>query len=110
MMSPLAPVGLLSLALQGARLGARAARGAARAIAHRGEVRRLAELDDRALRDIGLVRSDVASALAEPLFRDPSTVLVRINERWTGSRALRVPDVEAPRRAPRLRDLERGVA
>jgi uncharacterized protein YjiS (DUF1127 family) len=47
------------------------------AIRHRHEVKHLAELDDRALKDIGLVRGDVEAALAEPLFRDPSSVLVR---------------------------------
>ena len=34
------------------------------------------ELDDRALKDIGLTRSDVDGALAEPLFRNRQ-VLVR---------------------------------
>jgi uncharacterized protein YjiS (DUF1127 family) len=39
---------------------------------NRREVARLNDLDDRALKDIGLVRSDVHAALAEPLFSDPS--------------------------------------
>jgi uncharacterized protein YjiS (DUF1127 family) len=47
------------------------------ALKHRREVGRLAELDDRALQDIGLVRSRVDLALAEPYFVDPSAVLVR---------------------------------
>ena len=41
------------------------------------EIRSLADLDDRTLKDIGLIRSDVSGALAEPFYRNPSTVLVR---------------------------------
>jgi uncharacterized protein YjiS (DUF1127 family) len=52
-----------------------------RAIEHRREVRHLAELDERFLKDIGLSRSDVASALSEPLYRNPSILLVRSAER-----------------------------
>ena len=51
------------------------------AIRHRHEMKHLAELDDRALKDIGLVRSDVEAALAEPFFRNPSSVLVRSSQR-----------------------------
>jgi len=59
----------------------------ARALRHRGEVRRLAELDERALNDIGLTRLDVVGALAQPIFKDPSTVLmVRSVERRSRSR------------------------
>lgn len=46
-----------------------------KAIVHRREVLRLAELDDRGLKDIGLVRSDVEGALATSWLRDPSSVL-----------------------------------
>jgi uncharacterized protein YjiS (DUF1127 family) len=53
----------------------------ARAISDRQDVKRLMELDDRALKDIGLSRSDVDGALAEPLFRNPSAVLLRSVER-----------------------------
>lgn len=53
----------------------------ATAFRHRSEVRHLSEFDDRTLKDIGLLRSDVDSALAEPLFRNPSLVLVRSAER-----------------------------
>jgi len=59
-----------------------------KALRHRREVRHLAEFDDRMLKDIGLTRSDVASALSEPLIRNPSWVLVRSAERH--SRAERV--------------------
>ena len=51
------------------------------ALDDRHDVKRLMELDERALNDIGLTRSDVDSALAEPLFRNPSTVLLRSVER-----------------------------
>ena len=46
-----------------------------KALRHRREVLRLAELDDRALKDIGLLRSDVEGALLAPLHEDPSKVL-----------------------------------
>ena len=63
-----------------------------KALRHRREIRHLAEFDDRMLKDIGLTRSDVASALSEPLIRNPSWVLVRSAERH--SRAER-PDHSA---------------
>lgn len=83
------------------------------AIKHRRAVMNLDELDDRALMDIGLVRSDVDSALSEPFFRDPSRVLVRSMARCprprqtSGERRIRPvvpvvrdrPAVEASRRA-----------
>jgi uncharacterized protein YjiS (DUF1127 family) len=47
------------------------------ALEDRGQVRNLAELDDRALKDIGLMRGDVDGALAEPFYRKPTLVLVR---------------------------------
>lgn len=43
-----------------------------RARAHRREVTSMLRLDDRMLKDIGLTRSDVMGALAEPLDVDPS--------------------------------------
>jgi uncharacterized protein YjiS (DUF1127 family) len=47
-----------------------------RALAHRREVMRLsAELDERGLKDIGLVRSDIDGALAASWLDDPSAVL-----------------------------------
>ena len=62
---------------------ARAVASLAKALQHRREIKHLAEFDDRMLKDIGLVRSDVDGALSEPLFRNPSTVLVRSAERNT---------------------------
>jgi len=46
-----------------------------RAWVHRREVMHLSELDERGLKDIGLVRSDVAGALAVSWLSDPSSVL-----------------------------------
>lgn len=47
-----------------------------RALVHRREVMRLsAELDERGLKDIGLVRSDIDGALATSWLDDPSAVL-----------------------------------
>lgn len=45
------------------------------AIAHRRLVRHLAGFDDHMLRDIGLTRSDVHSAMAESMFGDPTVRL-----------------------------------
>ncbi|KLK91207.1 hypothetical protein AA309_21260 [Microvirga vignae] len=49
----------------------------AKAFKDRREVKNLAEFDERMLKDIGLTRSDVVSALAEPIHHHPSWVLVR---------------------------------
>lgn len=46
-----------------------------RALVHRREILRLAELDERGLKDIGLVRSDIDGALATSWLDDPSIVL-----------------------------------
>ncbi len=57
----------------------------AKALRHRREIRHLAELDERMLKDIGLTPSDVSSALLEPLLRNPSWVLIRSAERRSRS-------------------------
>ncbi len=63
----------------------------ARAMRHRREILGLAELDDRALKDIGLTRVEVAGALAEPFHKDPSRMLlVRSVERRARARAMAV--------------------
>lgn len=53
------------------------------ALLHRREVVRLLDLDDRQLRDIGLIRNDVLGALAEPIIRDPSHLLLDRSTDWT---------------------------
>jgi uncharacterized protein YjiS (DUF1127 family) len=51
---------------------------------HRHDATALAALDDHMLADIGLTRSDLNDALSEPLWRDPTSVLVRRKDerRW----------------------------
>jgi uncharacterized protein YjiS (DUF1127 family) len=61
----------------------------ARALRHRREVLSLADLDERALKDIGLTRVDVIGALAQPLYKDPSRILqVRSVERRARARTV----------------------
>jgi uncharacterized protein YjiS (DUF1127 family) len=59
----------------------RAGRDLFRNLRHRREIKALAELDDRLLKDVGLTRADVQGALSEPLLHNPSVVLVRSAER-----------------------------
>jgi uncharacterized protein YjiS (DUF1127 family) len=59
---------------------------------HRGDVTMLASFDERMLRDIGLTRGDLNDALAEPMWRDPTAVLVR---RQCERRAVRVSEPAA---------------
>jgi uncharacterized protein YjiS (DUF1127 family) len=47
------------------------------ALAHRDQLRRLAECDDHVLADIGFSREDINAALSTPFWRDPSDELVR---------------------------------
>ena len=56
-----------------------------KALKHRRQIRNLEEFDDRMLKDIGLTRGDVSSAVSEPLSRKPSWVLARTAERHTQS-------------------------
>jgi uncharacterized protein YjiS (DUF1127 family) len=53
------------------------ARSTLRAIVNRRSVNMLDEMDDRMLRDIGLTRGDVDSALAQPWHKDPTRMLAR---------------------------------
>ena len=45
---------------------------------HRQQVASLAQLDDRALKDIGLLRTDVHTALSSPFYHDPSVQLISV--------------------------------
>jgi uncharacterized protein YjiS (DUF1127 family) len=65
-----------TLALAG--VAVRAARQALRNLKNRFEVRSLHQLDDRALKDIGLMRSDVDAALSVALHLDPSHHLLDV--------------------------------
>jgi len=51
----------------------------------------LASFDDYMLRDIGLTRGDLNDALAEPLWRDPTAVLVRRQRERRAYRCRMVP-------------------
>jgi uncharacterized protein YjiS (DUF1127 family) len=69
----------------------RQALGIVVALKNRRAVMQLAELDERALKDIGLVPTDVHGALAEPFYRDPSAILLsRSTQRRSGLRTPRV--------------------
>jgi|GEM_PF-2364341 len=50
----------------------------AKTLANRREARQLSEWDARALKDIGLTRSDVMGALSEPITRDPTLYLAMV--------------------------------
>lgn len=76
---------LMSVAAGLTRMAASGVAGVTRvvkALAHRREMHLLSEMDERALKDIGLVRSDVAGALATSWLRDPTAMLAaRAGER-----------------------------
>jgi uncharacterized protein YjiS (DUF1127 family) len=61
----------------------------------RRDILSLAEMDERMLKDIGLSRSDVDEALAEPFYQSPSWVLVRCMEQ----KATRPAKVAPPRQS-----------
>jgi len=78
-----------------------------RAYLNRRDIQVLAGLDERMLADIGLTKGDVRDAVAEPLWRDPTNLLVnRVRERrqWRGSRGEEggFRFVEAPPMIPHL--------
>ncbi len=90
-----------SLARLGGFIGTVALRAVSlmRAFKARRDMAMLASFDDRMLADIGLTRGDLRDAIAEPLWRDPSAVLV------TRSRERRLSRRSAPRPKPgRLAD------
>lgn len=85
------PAGLVRVATAGVQLPL----SLLRALIHRREVMRLAEIDERGLKDIGLVRSDIAGALATSWLKDPSAVLA--------SRSRSLADVAEARREQAVR-------
>lgn len=60
--------------------------GVARAFEGRRVLSDLASFDDRMLKDIGLSRSDLRNAAAEPIFRDPTAILAGRVEESRGRR------------------------
>lgn len=79
--APLSPATRPALVVRAIRGALRQLADLAAALRDRAEVKQLIELDDRALKDIGLSRSEVDGALSEPFFRNPSAVLLRSVER-----------------------------
>ncbi|MET0278063.1 MAG: DUF1127 domain-containing protein [Pseudorhodoplanes sp.] len=64
-------------------------RAVSRALKNRRDAVILTGMDDRMLADIGLTRSDLRDAYAEPLWRDPTDVLAgraRDKRRYRGAR------------------------
>jgi uncharacterized protein YjiS (DUF1127 family) len=92
-----------TLALAG--VAVRAVRHLAEALKNRAQVRALNDLDDRALKDIGLLRTDVAAALDAPFHRDPSHHLVDV-----AGHPRRASKPEAVVAAPRLDRVRRPAA
>ena len=74
----------------------------------------LAGLDDRMLADIGLTRGDLRDAYSEPVWRDPTAILVsrsherRINRRRTGL-GLAEKEFQAPSIVPAPREPAYGA-
>jgi uncharacterized protein YjiS (DUF1127 family) len=91
--------------------GIRQVRHLVRALAHRQELKQLSDYDDRALKDIGLLRSDVAGALAEPFHVDPTKVLLvrRVERRARARMAAIVPRIPAARPVPAERRTDCSV-
>jgi uncharacterized protein YjiS (DUF1127 family) len=95
--APVAPLAWLAIVSRPVGGLLRQIRDFLTALEHRREVRHLAELDERILKDIGLSRGDVDSALLEPMFRNPSVLLVRSAERRDRvSRASQAPRTVRP--------------
>jgi uncharacterized protein YjiS (DUF1127 family) len=81
-------------------------RQVAEILKNRRDAMTLAGLDDRMLADIGLTRGDVRDAFSEPVWSDPTTILVsRVNERRTSRRGFVASSggmIEAPSIVPAL--------
>lgn len=73
-----------------------------RALKHRRDARLLAGMDDRMLADIGLTRSDLRDAYAEPLWRDPTDMLAdrACDKRRYRQTGLATPRINAPDLVP----------
>ena len=76
-------------------------RGLSQMIKNRRDAATLAGLDDRMLADIGLTRGDVRDAVSEPVWRDPTAILVsRAQERRVNRRGLVFGIADAPSIVP----------
>ena len=63
----------------------------------------LARMDERMLADIGLTRGDVRDAVSEPVWRDPTAILVsRVHERRINRRRVKIGLVEKSFDAPSI--------
>lgn len=63
----------------------------------------LAGMDEHMLADIGLTRGDVRDAVSEPVWRDPTAILVsRAHERRINRRRLKIGLVEKSFEAPSI--------
>ena len=88
------------------------AKNLVRAWLHRREVMHLSELDERGLKDIGLVRSDIAGALATSWLEDPSSVLQARSDQQQSAAAsrreagVRRPVVIQPALRPSAKDIK----
>ena len=73
-----------------------------RALKHRRDASLLAGMDDRMLADIGLTRSDLRDAYAEPLWRDPTDMLAdrACDKRRYRQTGLPTPRINAPALVP----------
>ena len=89
------------------------ARSSSRLVKNRRDATTLAGLDDRMLADIGLTRGDVRDAFSEPVWRDPTAILVsraherRINRRRVGL-GLAEKAFDAPSIVPLARRFDRA--
>src|SRR5919201_5078282 len=88
---------LKAIRVLGAAVAERVA-GVAKILRNRRNLEFLASLDDRMLRDIGLTRSDLRSALSEAFWRDPGAALIsRVGQRGSAKvRRSSVPSVRPP--------------
>jgi uncharacterized protein YjiS (DUF1127 family) len=72
------------------------------AIAHRGQLRKLADSDDYLLADVGVTRADIETALSAPFWRDPSAELVHWLSKRSPDKAQRNPGSERVAMQPRI--------
>jgi uncharacterized protein YjiS (DUF1127 family) len=88
---------IFSVSWSGAGSIARGVARIGRAIKNRRAANALAGLDDHMLADIGITRSDLRDAYSEPLWHDPTDVLVgRATERRMRRRSALVHSEAAP--------------